>query len=104
MPTSEVAALVGSSPLPPSGPNGPRSRAELMRRIDTARRDGWALADGELDGDVMAIAAPIIAAEGGAVAAVMVSGPTFRMRSAVDAVVAAVRRAANELSPRQDGV
>lgn len=104
MPTSEVSALVGPSPLPPSGPNGPRSRAELMRRIDTARRDGWALADGELDGDVMAIAAPIVGADGGAIAAVMVSGPTFRMRSTVDAVVLAVRRAANDLSARQDGV
>lgn len=104
LPASEVTALVGPSPLPPSGPNGPRSRAELMRRIDTARRDGWALADGELDGDVMAIAAPIVAADGRAVAAVMVSGPTFRMRSTVDAVVAAVRRAADELSARQDGV
>lgn len=98
MTAAEVTALVGPSPFPTGGPNGPRSRAELMRRIDAARRDGWALADGELDSDVTAIAAPISAADGRTRAAVAVSGPSFRMRSAAEGVVAAVRRAAAEVS------
>jgi DNA-binding IclR family transcriptional regulator len=98
MTAAEVTALVGSSPFPTGGPNGPRSRAELMRRIDAARRDGWALADGELDSDVTAIAAPISAADGRTRAAVAVSGPSFRMRSAAEGVVAAVCRAAAEVS------
>jgi DNA-binding IclR family transcriptional regulator len=46
----------------------------------------------------MAIAAPISAADGRIRAAVAVSGPSFRMRSAADGLVAAVCRAATEVS------
>lgn len=97
LPADEAAALIETAPLGTSGPKGPRTTAELTRRVAAARRNGWALADGELDADVMAVAAPITGVAG-VVAAIVVSGPSFRMRADSEAVVAAARQAAEELA------
>ena len=97
LPAADAAALIEAAPLGTGGPKGPRTIAELNRRVTAARRAGWAQADGELEADVMAVAAPVVAAAG-SVAALTVSGPSFRMRPSTDAVVAATQRAAAHLT------
>ena len=75
----------------------PTTGAEVMRRIDQAKRDGVAVADRELDVDVVAVACPVFS-RGTVAAAVTVAGPEFRVRGHLRAVQQAVRRAAQALS------
>lgn len=55
------------------------SRQELAEDLDRVRQRGWALADSELEPGLVAIAAPVFAADGSVVAAMSISGPTLRM-------------------------
>lgn len=91
---AEVLREVGGGPLPVAGPNGPVAVDDLLRRVQLARLQGWAVADRELDPDVLAVAAPIRDRWGTVVAAITVAGPAFRIADRVDEVAAAVRRAA----------
>ena len=93
----EIADLLGPDPLTLGGPNCPTTGAEVMRRIDQAKRDGVAVADRELDVDVVAVACPVFS-RGTVAAAVTVAGPEFRVRGHLRAVQQAVRRAAQALS------
>jgi len=52
-----------------------RLRADLAR----VRDRGWALADGELEEGLIAVAAPVFSADGSVVGALSISGPTLRM-------------------------
>jgi len=52
-----------------------RLRADLAR----IRERGWALADGELEEGLIAVAAPVFSADGSVVGALSISGPTLRM-------------------------
>ena len=65
----------GSRPTP--SPTAPRCRAEL----DTVRARGYAIAVGELEPGLVAVAAPVLDADGRAVAAISISGPQFRIPS-----------------------
>jgi DNA-binding IclR family transcriptional regulator len=93
----EIGDLIGPDPLTLGGPNCPATRAEVVRRVVRAARDGVAVADRELDLDVVAVASPVLV-RGAVVAAVTVAGPEFRVRDRLERVKAAVRRAAEELS------
>jgi len=55
------------------------SRQELAEDLDRVRQRGWAFADSELEPGLVAIAAPVFAADGSVVAAMSISGPTLRM-------------------------
>lgn len=92
-----IATMLGPDPLPLGGPNCPTTHAEVMRRVRRAARDGVAVADRELDIDVVAVAGPV-RWQGSVVAAVTVAGPEFRVRDHLAEVKDAVRRAAEELS------
>ena len=50
--------------------------AEDLERV---RSRGWALADSELEPGLIAVAAPVFAADGSVVASMSISGPTLRM-------------------------
>jgi DNA-binding IclR family transcriptional regulator len=99
---SQVIELIGDHPLPVAGPNAPGDVDELLRRIACARDDGWAVADRELDPDVVAIAAPVTARDGSVRAAVTVACPIFRVGDRLVEITAAVRRAATQLSSAFD--
>jgi len=75
-----------------------RTSAELAERIAEARARGYATADEELDAGLTAAAAPVRDGAGRIVAAMNVSGPTFRMRPRLAEVGPAVAEAAGELS------
>ena len=96
--TSEaIAELVGPDPLPLGGPNCPTSLVDLLGRIEQAHLDGVAVADRELDVDVVAVAAPV-RHRGAIVAAITVAGPGFRLGERLDRVRREVVRAAGQLS------
>jgi len=99
---AEVDDLVGPDPLPVAGPNGPEDRAEFHRRLAATLEEGWAVADRELDPDVVAVAAPVGTRHGMVRAAITVACPAFRVGGRLDEIVDAVRRAAAGLSAAVD--
>ncbi|HEV2427454.1 MAG TPA: IclR family transcriptional regulator [Acidimicrobiales bacterium] len=58
------------------------SRTALAKDLAAARVRGWALADGELEPGLVAVAAPVRRADGTAIAALSASGPDSRLRGA----------------------
>jgi IclR family transcriptional regulator, acetate operon repressor len=55
-------------------------RAVLLAQLDTVRSCGFATAVGELEPGLVAVAAPVLGADGRALAAISISGPALRMR------------------------
>jgi IclR family acetate operon transcriptional repressor len=55
------------------------SRRRLAEDLERVRSRGWALADSELEPGLIAVAAPVFAADGSVVASMSISGPTLRM-------------------------
>jgi DNA-binding IclR family transcriptional regulator len=81
----KVFLAFGSTPLP--APPYERlaeqtivGRRALERDLDTARARGFAIAVDELEPGLWAVAAPVVGANGGVVAALAISGPTIRLR------------------------
>ena len=93
-----LRALLGDGPFERHGPNAPTSLAELTARVEAARRRGYAVAQEELEPGLAAVAAPVRRFDGQIVAAVNVSGPSFRFAAHLDAAGAEVVRAAARLS------
>lgn len=93
-----VDDVIGPDPLPPAGPKAPTRRRDFHRRLQQARADGWVVADGELDHDVVGVSAPVLVAGGVVTAAVTVAGPAYRVRERLDDVVGAVVDTARRLS------
>ena len=89
--------LLGTDPLPPAGPAAPTNLQELSNRLAALRETSVAVADGEFEHDLLAVAAPVRQVDGRIVAAVNVSGPAIRMRPRVKALRVAVRAAADRI-------
>ncbi len=97
LPDDEVVRILARTGLPRVTPHTIVSRRRLMAELRLVRARGWSLADEELVEGGRAVAAPIRRA-GRVVAALAVSGPTFRMPFAtLRRIVPLVRRAAAEL-------
>lgn len=71
---------------------------QIMRSINEARKRGYSVADGLFEPDLMGIAAPVLDVHDRVVAAVNVSGPTFRVQPHLQAIAAHVVAAAKKLS------
>ena len=95
---AEFDALLAATGLARSGPNAPRSSADLWRRLERARELGYAVAEEESEVDLVAVAAPVRDFRGGVVAALNVSGPQFRLGVRLERAGAAVAGAAAGLS------
>jgi DNA-binding IclR family transcriptional regulator len=76
----------------------PADAEELHRRIVAARQPGYAIADEELEPGLLGVAAPVRDFTGQIVAAVNVSGPSFRLAPHARAAGEAVRQGAARLS------
>lgn len=85
-------------PFVAAGPNAPRDVADLAARLVADRARGYAVAEGESELGLAAVAAPLRDFTGAIVAAINVSGPTFRLAGRLDACGSSVRSAAAELS------
>jgi IclR family KDG regulon transcriptional repressor len=96
----DLAALARRfpAPLPPAGPNAPRDLAELDARLAEDRGRGYAVAEDESEVGLVAVASPLRDFTGAIVAAVNVSGPSFRLAGRIEACGASVRAAAADLA------
>lgn len=83
-------------------PDGLARLPGLVREIEAARRDGYAVTHGEREEGVSSVAAPVHDAGGRVIAALSVSGPTSRfLDAAVKTFAAAVVASARKLSERE---
>jgi DNA-binding IclR family transcriptional regulator len=91
-------ALLDGVDLPARGPDTVAFIEELEARIREAAERGFAIADGELEPGLAAVAAPVRRFDGRIVAALNVSGPSFRFGPRLAEAGAEVARCAAELS------
>jgi DNA-binding IclR family transcriptional regulator len=78
-----------------------RSKAELGRELEDVRARGWASALGELEDGLHGVAAPVVDHSGRCLAALGVSGPSYRLPSeAIPALAEACVLAAGEIGTR----
>jgi IclR family transcriptional regulator, KDG regulon repressor len=97
-------ALLGRTPLERRTSNTVTRLDVLARLIAEAAARGWATADEELEPGLAAVAAPVRRFDGRIVAALNVSGPSFRLASRLDEAGEEVARAAGRLSAQlQEG-
>ena len=73
------AARLARGPLPRLTPDTITDRSTLEAQLDTVRACGYASAIGELEPGLVALAAPVLGADGRALAAISISGPAIRM-------------------------
>jgi IclR family KDG regulon transcriptional repressor len=80
----DIRRRLASVDLVALGPNTVRSLDDLTARVDSARADGYVVADGEFEPELIAVAVPIRAADGAIIASINVSAPRFRFLDRVD--------------------
>jgi IclR family transcriptional regulator, KDG regulon repressor len=95
-----LRALFDGVELSPQAPNTVTSLADLIARVQQAADRGYAVVDEELEPGLAAVAAPVRRFDGRIVAAVNVSGPSFRFGARLPAAATEVARAAEDLSAR----
>jgi len=74
------ATQLPDGPLERLTPATVTDRRKLKAELAQAREDGWATATGDFEQGLNGIAAPVLDGEGRCVAAVCVSGPSYRLR------------------------
>lgn len=85
LPRDQALALVMSSDLTPRTPHSLTDPTEIMDRIDTARTDGYAVIDQEVEPGLRSIAVPLYSVHGRVIAAVN-TGVAAVQADAVDLV------------------
>lgn len=93
-----LTALLGSGPLDQHASRGPVDVDDLWDRLQAARASGVVVVDEEFEVGLVAVSAPVRDLTGRIVAALNISGPTFRLAARLDAACTAVLDAAAELS------
>lgn len=73
LPASDLDTLLALAPFPRFTPHTLCTREELIRAVDTARRQGWALASEHIELGVCGFAVPVLDEQGRATAALTVS-------------------------------
>ena len=105
----EVRAAVLEAPLELFTEATIRSGAHLASALETIRRDGWTVSEGELDFAKCSVAAPVRDDSGDVIATLSVTGPSDRLADALrtqvrDTVVSAAHRLSQTLGHRGDPV
>lgn len=80
------------------GPDAPRNAEQLIERVVSARRQGFALVVNEFEDDLTAVAAPVRDVHGRIVAVMNVSAPSYRLQDNLSGVGRSVCQAAQHLS------
>jgi DNA-binding IclR family transcriptional regulator len=80
LPWPEAAEVLDAEPMVSLTPSTITTKAKMQRELETIRSRGYAIDDEERNPHVVCIAAPITDHTGRCVAAVSISGPTFRIR------------------------
>ncbi|MGO4690169.1 IclR family transcriptional regulator [Glaciibacter sp. 2TAF33] len=96
MSAGDIRALFADRPIQSARPGGVQSIDSLCEEIARVKAQGYCVVVDEFETGLLAIAAPIHDHHGSVIAALGVSGPTFRLANrtdhAVEEVVAAARR------------
>ncbi|MFE9687397.1 IclR family transcriptional regulator [Streptomyces sp. NPDC006285] len=99
LPEQECRELLGAQRLQRFTARTMTDVDDLMERLAQIRQDGFTVSRGELDADILGIAAPIHGSSGDVVAALSIAALEHRVPDRrLDEVVAAVRRAAELIS------
>ena len=72
--------------------------ARLREELARARRDGYAMDNGEIESGLICIGAPIRDLSGHVVAAVSIAGPDYRMRADQEVMIREARKSAADIS------
>jgi DNA-binding IclR family transcriptional regulator len=97
----EVTDLLAAAPLRRFTSRTITDEERLRARLREIRANGYAISRGELDEDILGIAAPVRQPDGSAAAAVSVAALRFRVPDAdVPRITEAVRAAADRISER----
>lgn len=98
-PPDDVTAILNAAPLERFTPKTLTDPAQLQARLAQIRKDGVAVSQGELDDQILGVAAPIHDAKGSVVAAVSVAALASRIpRAELKNVKRAVKNAASTIS------
>lgn len=95
-----VAELVRASKLTRFTPQSLTERKEISARLERIREDGYAVTHGELDPDVVGVAAPVRDGSGKVVAGISVVSISRRAEGNEEQLIAHVRTAADLVSSR----
>lgn len=99
LPEAEVRELIRSEKLHAYTPSTLVDADAIVTRLDQVRRDGYCVAQGELDPDAAAVAAPVFDSEGQVCAGLSLVTLSSRLSNgALDAVIEGVKAAAQRLS------
>ncbi|AXK35814.1 IclR family transcriptional regulator [Streptomyces armeniacus] len=99
----EVRALLADTPFGAGEPAAPRDAEDFLARLQRARERGYVLVQEEFEAGLVAAAAPVRDFRGRVVAALNVSGPTYRMGSELDRAGRVVCSAARQVSRAMAG-
>jgi IclR family acetate operon transcriptional repressor len=95
------AARLGRAPLERLTPDTVTDRGTLEAQLDTVRLCGYATAVGELEPGLAAVAAPVLGADGRALAAISICGPAIRIgRARMEEYAAMLTEETTALSAR----
>ncbi|MFF3876118.1 IclR family transcriptional regulator [Streptomyces sp. NPDC001978] len=103
LPPQEARKLLEQEPLQQFTPHSITDVDVLMSRLETIRADGYCVSRGELDDNILGVAAPLRDATGAVTAAVSVAAlerrvPDERLPDVVDAVLDAAARISDKLA------
>jgi IclR family transcriptional regulator, KDG regulon repressor len=98
LPENRVRLIFDGIPLVKSSPRTKDSKSQLLEELKRVKKQGYAVADGELFMGIRAVAAPIFAANDEVRAAVSATGLTVSVED--KRTIRAVQAAAHEISKR----
>jgi DNA-binding IclR family transcriptional regulator len=80
LPPAELERFFARGPLLRATARSITGRARLMKEIERARRDGYALDEGELAEELCCVGAPVVGAAGRAIAGISIAMPKMRFK------------------------
>ncbi|ROO86261.1 IclR family transcriptional regulator [Actinocorallia herbida] len=100
MQDADIRRMYDGTPVQTRGLRGIDGIDDLLSRIADVRRDGYAIVTDEFEEGLTAVGAPVHDHRGDVIAALGVSGPSFRFAGRAGAAAIAVREAARRIEER----
>lgn len=98
LPPERIDTYFDTIALTRTTPTTETRKAPLLKILAGVKKDGYAVTDGEAEQDLAGVAAPIFDQAGNAVASVIISGPSERLRGRLKDCADLVKKAGAELS------